>query len=151
MRYFLAHPLCLDKMDPFFGIGMKTDLFQSCGHCWVFQICWHIEYITFTASSFRILSKMLSLDPLSTAYEVKEWKSLSCVWLLVTPDQNTGVGSHSLLQGIFSTHGLNLGLPYCRKILYYLSHKKCLHSFNHAILCSDYFPFIFHIWMFPNF
>ena len=22
-----------------FGIGMKTNLFQSCGHCWVFQIC----------------------------------------------------------------------------------------------------------------
>ena len=22
----------------FFGIGMKTDLFQSCGYCWVFQI-----------------------------------------------------------------------------------------------------------------
>ena len=33
---------------------MKTDLFQSCGHCWVFQICWRIEYSTFTASSFRI-------------------------------------------------------------------------------------------------
>ena len=28
---------------PFFGIGMKTDLFQSCGHCWVFQICWHMQ------------------------------------------------------------------------------------------------------------
>ena len=39
---------------PFFGIGMKTKLFQSCGHCWVFQICWHIECSTFTASSFRI-------------------------------------------------------------------------------------------------
>ena len=38
----------------FFGIGMKTDLFQSCGHYWVFQICWHIECSTFTASSFRI-------------------------------------------------------------------------------------------------
>ena len=38
----------------FFGIGVKTDLFQSCGHCWVFQICWHIECNTFTASSFRI-------------------------------------------------------------------------------------------------
>ena len=24
---------------PFLAIGMKTDLFQSCGHCWVFQIC----------------------------------------------------------------------------------------------------------------
>ena len=33
---------------------MKTDLFQSCGHCWVFQVCWHIECSTFTASSFRI-------------------------------------------------------------------------------------------------
>ena len=33
---------------------MNTDLFQSCGHCWVFQICWHIERSTFTASSFRI-------------------------------------------------------------------------------------------------
>ena len=37
-----------------FGIGMKSDLFQSCGHCWVFQICWHTEWSTFTASSFKI-------------------------------------------------------------------------------------------------
>ena len=29
---------------PFFGTGVKTDLFQSCGHCWFFQICWHIEF-----------------------------------------------------------------------------------------------------------
>ena len=28
---------------PFFWIGKKTDLFRSCGHCWVFQICWHSE------------------------------------------------------------------------------------------------------------
>ena len=39
---------------PFFGVGIKTDLFQSCGHCWVFQIYCHIECSTFTASSFRI-------------------------------------------------------------------------------------------------
>ena len=39
---------------PFLGIGMKTDLFQSCVHYWVFQICWHIECSTFIASSFRI-------------------------------------------------------------------------------------------------
>ena len=36
----------------FFGIGMKTDFFQSCGHCWVFQICWHIECSI--ESSFRV-------------------------------------------------------------------------------------------------
>ena len=39
---------------PFFEIRMQTDLFQSCGHCWVFQICWYIEGNTWTASSFRI-------------------------------------------------------------------------------------------------
>ena len=33
---------------------MKTDLFQSCGYCRVFHICWYIECSTFTASSFRI-------------------------------------------------------------------------------------------------
>ena len=38
----------------FFGIRLKTDLFQSCGHCWVFQLCWYVECSTFTASSFRI-------------------------------------------------------------------------------------------------
>ena len=41
-----------------------------------------------------------------------------------SPGQNTGVGSHSLLQGIFFlTQGLNLGLPHCRQILYQLSHQ----------------------------
>ena len=39
---------------PFFGIGMKTDPFQSCGHCCIFQICWHIECSTFTVTSFSI-------------------------------------------------------------------------------------------------
>ena len=37
--------------------------------------------------------------------------------------QNTGVGSLSLLQGIFPTQGLNPGLPHCRQILYQLNHK----------------------------
>ena len=39
------------------------------------------------------------------------------------PGQNTGIGSLSLLQGIFPTQGLNLGLPLCRQILYQLSHQ----------------------------
>jgi len=33
------------------------------------------------------------------------------------------VGSHSLLQGIFPTQALNLGLLHCRWILYHLSHQ----------------------------
>ena len=37
--------------------------------------------------------------------------------------QNTGVGSHSLLQGIFPTQGSNLHLLRYRQILYCLSHQ----------------------------
>ena len=48
----VEHSLAL----PFFGIRIKADLFQSCGHCWVFQMCWNIECSTFIASSFTIWS-----------------------------------------------------------------------------------------------
>ena len=37
--------------------------------------------------------------------------------------KNTGVGSHSLLQGISLTQGMNLGLPHCRQTLHLLSHQ----------------------------
>ena len=40
-----------------------------------------------------------------------------------SPGQNTGVGSHSLLQGIVPSKGSNPSLSHCRKILYHLSHK----------------------------
>ena len=48
----LEHCLAL----PFFVIELKNHLFQSCGHCSVFQICWHVECSTLTASSFKILN-----------------------------------------------------------------------------------------------
>ena len=38
--------------------------------------------------------------------------------------QNTGVGSLSLLQGIFPSQGLILGVPLCGWILYQLNHKE---------------------------
>ena len=43
--------------------------------------------------------------------------------LMDSPDQNTGMGSLSLLQEIFPTQGWNPGLPHCRQILYQLSHQ----------------------------
>ena len=56
---------------PFFGIGMKSDLFLSCGHCWVFQTCFHIECSTFTASSLRIWHGALV---------TKSWPTLVTTW-----------------------------------------------------------------------
>ena len=46
---------------------------------------------------------------------------MDCTWN--SPGQNTGVGSLSLLQGIFLTQWSNPSLPHRRKILYQLSHK----------------------------
>ena len=40
-----------------------------------------------------------------------------------SPGRSTGVGSLSLLQGIFRAQGSNPGFPYCRRILYQLNHK----------------------------
>jgi len=40
------------------------------------------------------------------------------------PGKNTGVGCHFLLQGIFPTQESNLGLLYCRQILYQLSYEE---------------------------
>ena len=45
---------------------------------------------------------------------------LLCPWN--SPGKNTGVGCHSLLQGIFPTWRL----PYCRQILYCLSHQRSI-------------------------
>ena len=79
---------------PFFGIGMKTDLFQSCSHCWVFQTCWHIECSTFTASSFRIwnsstgiplLLLALFLVMLSKAHLTSHSRMSGSRWVITLP------------------------------------------------------------------
>ena len=49
-----------------------------------------------------------------------------------SPGKNTGVGSHSLLQGVFLTQGSNTGLPHCRLTLYRLSHQGLPGTFPSA-------------------
>ena len=53
---------------------------------------------------------------------------MDCPWN--SPGQNTGVGSLSLLQGIFPTQGLNPGLLHCGWILYQLSHKEAQENWS---------------------
>ena len=56
---------------------------------------------------------------------------LPCPW--DSPGKNTGVVSHSLLQGIFPTQGLNPGLLHCRWILYRLSYQGSpLETWHHT-------------------
>ena len=53
---------------------------------------------------------------------------LLCPW--DSPGKNTGVGCHSLFQGIFLTQGSNPGLPHCRQILYHKSHQGSPYCLN---------------------
>ena len=47
---------------------------------------------------------------------------LLCPW--DSPGENTGVGCHALLQGIFPARRSNLGVLHCRQILYHRCHKE---------------------------
>ena len=81
--------------------------------------------------------ELTHFDIVQKAWKWKCW-SLSHVRLFVSPwtvthqaplcmgffRQNTGVGCHSLLQGIFLTQGSSLGLLHCRQIFYHLSYKE---------------------------
>ena len=59
------------------------------------------------------------------------------------PGKNPGVGCHSLLQGIFQTQGLNLGLSQPRQSLHHLSQDlawKALPDLASASLCFHFSP-----------
>ena len=90
---------------------------------WSFQLSdWQEKFISFEFEKDYLL-----------CISEWRWKALSPVWLLATPwtmqsiefpGQNTGVGSLSLLQGIFPIQGSNPGLLHYRQILYQLSHQE---------------------------
>ena len=81
---------------------MKTDLFQSCGHCWVFQICWRFECSIFTASSFRIwnssteiLSPPLALFVVMLSKAHLTSHSRKSLWVYNTGFPHSSVGNES--------------------------------------------------------
>ena len=75
-----------------FGIGLKTGLFQSCGQCWRFQICWHMECSTLTGSSFKILNTSAGIlsPPLALFLEMLPKAS----WLHISGCLDLGEWSH---------------------------------------------------------
>ena len=74
-----------------------------------------LEWVAFP---FSRASSQPGIEPRSPALQVDSLPSVP-----PRKPMNTRVGSLSLLQGIFPTQGLNLGLLHCRWILYQLSHK----------------------------
>ena len=98
---------------------------------------WNAKIILFTNEDYEHLERLYKIEcnrigclfsPLKVKVEVTQscptlWNPLDSYSPWNSLDQNTGVGSLSLPPGIFPTQGSNPGLPYCRWILYQLSHK----------------------------
>ena len=52
----------------FFGDWNENWPFPSCDHCWVFLICWHIDWSTLAESSFRIWKSSTGIPSPPLAY-----------------------------------------------------------------------------------
>ena len=99
----------------------------------------HLSLCLCTSPSFHVCSLCVQISSFYTSHNGLGLAAQSCLTLCnpmnsslpgssipcSSPGKNTGVGSHSLLQKIFPTQGLNLDLPHCRQILYHQSHQGC--------------------------
>ena len=105
--------LCLKPFSQNFSITkFYAELSYVCAGC---------EYTTNLFTCFISYSEVKESESHSVVSDSLWSHGLYSPWN--SPGQHTGVGSCSLLQGIFPTQGSNPGLPNCRCILYQLSHK----------------------------
>ena len=87
----------------------------------------HFAHQLTCITSFGLLTIIISIyesESCSVVSDSLQLRGLYSPWN--SPGQSTGVGSLSLLQGIFPIQGSNPGLSHCRWILYQLSHKGSL-------------------------
>ena len=77
--------------------------------CSINSLLWHRESAVLVAQSYQTLCDAIDCSPPGSSVGFSS--------------KITGLGSHSLLQGIFLTQGSNLGLLHCGQILYHQSHQ----------------------------
>ena len=105
----LLHYSCLEN-------PMDRGVWQTMVHRW--DTIWFSAKMHFTAKY-----KSVSCSVMSDFFWPLGEKPARFFYPWHSPLKNTGMDSHFLLQGIFPSQGLNLGLPHCRQILYCLSHQ----------------------------
>ena len=113
---------------------MKTDLFQSCGHCWVFQICWHIECSTFTSSYLRIQNSSIRIPspPLTLFTEILP---KACLTSLSRMCDFRWVVTQSWLSGSLGSFSYSSSVYLCYLILISSASDRSLSVFYCAYLC----------------
>ena len=96
------------------SLGLEwKQLFQSCGHCWVFQICWHIECSTLAASSFRIWNSstgipspplVLFVVMLSKAYLTSHSRMSDSRWVIIPSCLSESLRSFLFSSSVYYCH-----------------------------------------------
>ena len=95
------------------SLGLEwKHLFQCCGHCGVFQICWHIECSTFTASSFRIWNSSTGIPSTPLALfivmlpkaHLTSHSGMSGSRWVITPPWLSGSWRSFLYSSVYSCH-----------------------------------------------
>ena len=123
---------------------MKTDPFQSCGHCWIFQIFWHIECSTFTASSFRIWNSSAGIPSpplalfivmLPKAHLTSHSRMSGSRWVIMPSSLSGSWRSFLYSASVYSCHLLLISSGSVRSIsfLSFFFFEE-ISSFSHSIL-----------------
>ena len=152
----LEHPWAL----PFFGIEMKTDCFQSCDHCWVFQICWHIECSTLTASSFRVWNSSVGIPSppvalfivmLPKAHLTSHSRMSSSRWVITPSWLSRSLRSFLYSSSVYSCHLLSISSASVRS-LPFLSFIEPIFAWNIPFVCLIFLKrsVVFPILLFPS-
>ena len=101
---------------------MKTNLFQSCGHYWVFQICWHIECSTLRIwnSSTGIPSPLIALFVLMLCKaHLTSYSRMSDFRWVITPSWLSGSLRPFLYSSsVYSCHQFLISYVSVRSILF---------------------------------
>ena len=98
-------------------------------HVWLFPTPWIIQSVEFSRPEYWSGWPFLSPGVLPNPGMEPRSSTLQVDSLPAEPrgkPKNTGVGSLSLLQGIFLTQEWNRGLLHCKQILYELSYEGSL-------------------------
>ena len=117
---------------------MEVTVTQSC----LFAIPWSIQSMQFSRPKYWSGQPFPSPGDLPNPGIEPRSPALQADSLPAEPQQklkNTGVGSLSLLQWIFPTQELNLGLLHCRRILYQQSYKIHIYLFTQYMCGYIYF------------
>ena len=135
---------------------MKTDLFQACGHCGVFQICWHIECSTFTASSSQIWNSSTGIPSLyivmlPKAHLTSHSRMSGSRWV-ITPSWLSGSWRSFLYRSVYSCH-LFLTSSISVRSLPFLSFIEPIFAWNVPLVSLIFLKWsiVFPILFFPLF